>query len=354
MPSPTNRVVIAAAGARKTEEIIELALAQPDRRVLITTYTNENQAQIARRIYEKAGAIPTNVEIAGWFSFLLNQCARPYQSAVTGTTGRIRGLDFHGERNRYVRASDIHRYYFDSRNDMYRDGIADFVCKANAASDGAVVRRLERVYDSILIDEMQDLVGYDLDVLDLLFGSGISITAVGDPRQHTLSTNMSMKNRKFRGAGITDWLDKRRKVCEVEERNDNHRCNQAICDFADALFPNMPASVSHRADATAHDGVFFVARSDVAEYVATHAPVVLRDSRRFNTLGLVAQNIGVAKGSTYERVLIFPTSPMLKFLEHRDPSKLKAPERLYVAITRAKHSVAFVIPDPKSTADRSK
>ena len=91
--------------------------------------------------------------------------------------------------------------------------------------------------------------------------------------------------------------------------------------------------------------MFCVPRSEVDEYVVTHPPIVLRDGRRFDPLDLVAQNVGVAKGSTYERVLIFPTSPMLKYLRHRDPSQLKAPERLHVAVTRAKHTVAFVMPD---------
>jgi hypothetical protein len=56
-------------------------------------------------------------------------------------------------------------------------------------------------------------------------------------------------------------------------------------------------------------------------------------------------NIGVAKGSTFDRVLIFPTEPMLKYLELLDGSMLKAPQRLYVASTRARFSLAFVVPD---------
>jgi hypothetical protein len=54
-------------------------------------------------------------------------------------------------------------------------------------------------------------------------------------------------------------------------------------------------------------------------------------------------NIGASKGSTFDRVLIFPTKPMLKYLEDGDPSKLKRPEALYVAVTRARHGVAFVV-----------
>ena len=56
-------------------------------------------------------------------------------------------------------------------------------------------------------------------------------------------------------------------------------------------------------------------------------------------------NIGVAKGGTHDRIIIFPTKPMLGYLEDGDASKLKSPEKLYVAVTRARFSVAFVVPD---------
>jgi hypothetical protein len=60
-------------------------------------------------------------------------------------------------------------------------------------------------------------------------------------------------------------------------------------------------------------------------------------------LGLPAMNIGVAKGSTFDRVLIFPTKPMKQYLADGEPTKLRAPERLYVAVTRARHSAAFMV-----------
>ena len=51
MPSPNNRAIIAAAGSRKTQYMIDEALAAPpDQRVLITTYTRENCDQIIRRL----------------------------------------------------------------------------------------------------------------------------------------------------------------------------------------------------------------------------------------------------------------------------------------------------------------
>jgi DNA helicase IV len=147
-----------------------------------------------------------------------------------------------------------------------------------------------------------------------------------------------------------DWFVERSHVCNLETRNYSYRCNQAICDFADAIFPNMPPTKSMDVAGTGHDGVFQISRNEICRYVAEHAPVtILRHDKNVNTEGLPAMNIGVAKGCTFDRVVIFPTKPMLGYLEDRDQKKLKAPERLYVAVTRARYSVAFVLPSAKSS-----
>jgi len=341
-----NVAILAAAGSRKTDHIVESALAVTDGRVLITTYTNENQRQIVSRIEQKVGAIPPHISVMGWFSFLIAQCAKPYQRALTGAPLIIKGLNFKGRRNRFTKKSNI-RYFLDNNADIYRDGVSDFVVALNEKTEGAVVERLERIFTHIFIDEVQDLVGYDLDVLDLLLVSGIKLILVGDPRQHTFATNIGPRNKKYRGAGLANWFAKRSDVCTLEPRNYSYRCNQAICDFADAIYPNLPATTSIDVAPTGHYGIFHVAAEDVLGYIAEHHPVtVLRHDKNVDTAGLLAMNIGVAKGSTFDRVMIFPTKPMLKYLEDGDETKLKAPEKLYVAVTRARFSVAFVVPNP--------
>src|SRR6056297_3725572 len=157
-----NTVLLAAAGSRKTEHIIDSALAVSEGRALITTYTNENQRHIAKRIRDKVGSIPPNIAIMGWFTFLISECAKPYQRAITGEPLKIRGLNFKGRRNRFAKKSNL-RYFLDSSNDMYRDGVSDFVVALNHHTDGAIVDRLERIFSHMFIDEVQDLVGYDLD-----------------------------------------------------------------------------------------------------------------------------------------------------------------------------------------------
>jgi DNA helicase II / ATP-dependent DNA helicase PcrA len=339
-----NVAILAAAGSRKTEQVVESALGVTDGRVLITTYTNENRRHIIDRIEQKVGAIPSHIAVMGWFSFLIAQCAKPYQRELTDEPLLIKGLNFKGRRNRFTRKSDL-RYFFDNSSDMYRDGVSEFVVLLNERTRGAVVERLERVFRHVFVDEVQDLVGYDLDVLDLLFNSAVKLTLVGDPRQHTLATNIGPKNKKYRGVGLAAWFAERSNSCTLETRDCSYRCNQAICDFADAIYPNMPATKSIGVVPTGHDGIFQIGSDDVAGYVAEHYPVtVLRHDKNVDTQGLSAMNIGVAKGSTFDRVIIFPTKPMLTYLEDKDETKLKAPERLYVAVTRARFSVAFVVP----------
>lgn len=203
--------------------------------------------------------------------------------------------------------------------------------------------RLASMYDHVYVDEVQDLVGYDLDVLDAMFHAPFNVTVVGDPRQHLYATNNATRNKRYRGAGIVDWFAERAAVCPREDRHESHRCHQDICDFASALFPDYPPITSRHCEATGHDGIHSVSRFEVLEYAATYAPQVLRYDKRADTQGLAAMNFGVSKGSTFDRVLIFPTKPMREYLEHRDPTKLTRPESLYVAVTRARHSVTFVV-----------
>jgi len=340
-----NVAVIAAAGSRKTQYIIDAALAIKDEPVLITTYTQENQREIIRRLEQESGLLPINITVMGWFTFLIAQGARPYQRAVIGPERNIRGLNFLGARHRFAKRTEPKRFYLDADANLFRDGVSDFVWHANKETSGAVVSRLERIYRHVFIDEVQDLHAYDFQVLDLLLESRINVTAVGDPRQRILSTNYSLKKGVDRTSGIRGWFDQRKEICSLIDRTDNYRCNQAICEFADQVFPELPKSVSRCTTVTGHDGVFFIVTKEVPSYLSEHNPRVLRYHKTTDTMGLPALNIGKSKGQTYDRVLIFPTEGMRKFLTNRDPTKLKTREHLYVAATRARHSVAFVVPD---------
>ena len=352
MLSDKNKVILAAAGSGKTTHIVEEALKLKNQKVLITTYTIENTDQIKKFFIEKVGCIPSNISVQSWFSFLLQEGVRPYQNQLINED-RIESIlfldNFEESQKvrkilRYIPETDV-KHYITPGNYIYDDKVSKFIYKCNKRSNGKVIKRLEKIYDTIFIDELQDFAGYDLNVLEMLFHSDIKIVCVGDPRQATFITNKSQKNKQFRRSNVFLWLKEKKNLNEIniEVRNESYRCNQLICDFADKLYSDLPKTISKNNISTEHDGIFLITDTQVNEYIKAHTPVILRYNKKTNTLGLSGMNIGLSKGRTYERTLIFPTKPMLDYLKTNDISKVGDRSKLYIAVTRAKYSVAFVV-----------
>lgn len=344
MMQSNNKIIVAAAGAGKTTEIVKLALADSTARILITTYTNNNEKEIRKKFAEEIGYIPENVVIQTWFTFLLRDLVRPYQNAVYETR-RVDGLAFvEGQSKLKVAEKNTAAYYFSARKNIYSDKISKFAHRCNEKSDGAVIDRLSKIYEYIYIDEVQDLAGWDIDILELLFKSKISTILVGDYRQATFQTNQSQKNKQFVGANIIKKFDawEKAKFCLKIEMNHSHRCNQLVCNFSDRFFPSAPKTISKNLVDTGHDGVFIIRKAAVADYIKKYNPQALRYNRKETCGGLPALNFGESKGLSFDRTIVFPHGPFRTVLETGDFSKLKEPSNLYVAVTRARHSVTFV------------
>ena len=345
MQSKSNKLIIASAGSGKTTFLVKEALSRPDKRIAILTYTNNNISEIKKKFCEKHSGIPKKVDVMTWFSFLLRECTRPYQRSVYSKS-RVRTIFFpKGRSARGAPYLETERYYFRNGDEIYSDKISRFVIDCETNSNGLVTKRLGDIYDEIFIDEFQDLAGYDLDLLELFLKAGIRMVIVGDPRQCTYTTNSSAKNSQYRGMDILDLVHKWKinNLCQIETHARNYRCNQKICDFADTLFPNMENMESLNSTTTEHDGIFVVSGDKVYKYVNHYKPVVLRYNRKANTYGYPALNFGDAKGLECYRVLIIPHGPIKKYLQNGDVKDVeKSLEKFYVAVTRAKHSVAFL------------
>lgn len=344
MPS-NNKLIIASAGSGKTTYLVDGALSRSDKKIAILTYTNNNVNEIKNKFYIKNGVIPRSVDVLPWFTFLLHECARPYQRSVYPKR-RIRKLHFpKGRSDIYAPYSAIERYYFRHSDEIYSDKISRFVIDCETNSKGLVTKRLGNIYDEIYIDEFQDLSGYDLDLLEAFLRSGIRMVIVGDPRQCTYTTNNAPKNKQYHGIGFLKLASKweENKLCHIDNHARSHRCNQRICDFADMLWPSMKKTKSLSAISTDHDGVFVVSTDNLHQYVKLFSPVILRYNRSFQTYGYPALNFGDSKGLQFDRVIIIPHGPIKKYMENCDMKHVSGSlSKFYVAITRAKHSVAFL------------
>ena len=311
-----NKVIIATAGSRKTSHLVKEALKFPDKRILILTYTLDNLKQIKDYFIDYGNGIPRNVTVKSWYSFLLSDCVRPYQNVLYDKK-RIKTICFvQGKSVPYIRKTNVEKYYFQNGDKIFTDKISAFVCLCNEISKGLVIDRLESIYDSIYIDEIQDLAGYDFDFLELLFKSEIFSLIVGDNRQATYFTNCSPKNSKFKGENILNLFKnwEQNGLCSIEERNDNYRCNQMICDFSDKLYPEMTKTNSKNLILTEHDGIFILKKDKLELYIKNYSPILLRDTIKTKTEGYEAINFGVSKGQSFDRILIFPNGPIKKYL----------------------------------------
>lgn len=347
-----NKFIIACAGSGKTTSLVRESMNHNDEKILLTTYTNENLLEIEKKFNDLNGCVPGNVTILTWLRFLLIHCARPYQN-YGSDRGTIRSIFFFGNSDRTENLKKKLRYipeesaehYFTAKNYIYQDKLAKFALKCDDLSDGLVIDRLSRIFDQIFIDELQDLASYDLDILDRLLNSKINISGVCDPRQATFATHNALKNRGYRRSKVFNWLSERHSSDRLSILNstDSYRCCQAICDFADGLFPDLPKSVSKNFESKDHLGVFCILETEIKDYLERYNPKILRHSSRFDTGSIGALNFGASKGKTFNRVLIYPTNKMIKYLQSRNLESIKDKSKFYVAVTRARYSVAFVV-----------
>lgn len=346
-----NRLTLAVAGGRKTQSIVDGCVAAAEgRRILVLTYTQVNQRELIKRLSRRR-PLAASVEVQGWFSFLMRHWIRPYVP-LQFPGRRLTGLNFEGDPGRYATGE---RRFLDAGGRAYKLHLSKLAVDVSAASGDAVVDRLSRIYDEIRVDEVQDLNGCDLDILEALMKAPLDLSMVGDVRQAVLLTNTGdQRYKQFKGMPIKRWFDGHasRGALEIAYQNRTWRSNQAIADFADSIFADewgFSRTVSENAEVTDHLGVYVVATDQVAGYVEAFAPLCLRTSAAsWKELDLPFVTFGMSKGMSVDRVLIAPTGGQLAFLRQGTQLDDTPCCSLYVAITRARHSVAFVVDDPAS------
>ncbi len=339
-----NKLIIAAAGAGKTTYLVEEALKKTSS-VLITTYTEANEKEIRKKFIEINGYIPKNITIQTWFSMLIQHGVKPYQDCLTNK--KINGMILVNKQSaQYIPERNIDKYFFNKEYKIYSDKLSKFVVRCNENTN-SVIDRLSKIYYDIFIDEVQDLAGYDLEIIKLLFQSTSNILLVGDPRQITYLTHNENKYKKYRNGKIKDFIEKECSRLNVNiddsSLNCSYRNNELICNFSSKLFPEYNTPISNQNKDVEHRGIFFVKKEDINDYLKKFKPLQLRDTRRTKVnYDFPVMNFGESKGLGFDRVLIYPTNPILKWIMEGEELNPTSCSKLYVALTRAKYSVAIV------------
>lgn len=348
-----NKLIIACAGSGKTTFLVKDALKQKTN-VLITTFTEANEVEIKKKIIQLNKAIPSNITVQTWFSFLIQHGAKPYQGSFFDE--KIRGFNLVSQSSvPFIPESQIKKHFFTDDNKIFSDKVSKFVIRCNQNSNGNVIKRLSRIYQNIYIDEVQDLAGWDLDVLKLLFESRSTILLVGDPRQVTYLTHPDKKYSQYKKGKLEDFILKECKDlnCEIDKitLNASHRNNADICSFSSLLYPQYPKSTpcecpECRSFITSHSGIFLIKKTEIESYIQFYSPTILK----YKEAREDQWNFGKSKGLGFPRVLIYPTKDFEKFLRTGALIKIVKGEekdafdiaKFYVALTRAYYSVAVI------------
>ena len=343
----TNIIKISAAGSGKTYDICRNALdvvAEGDKRVLIVTYTNRGKNAVETEIRKQnKGVLHPRVVIKTWFHFLLSDSVKPYQRDITGdgSFNVLKGVDFtepYGKVNFYKKGTKA-RYLTESGN-VRSNYVSELACLLNEKSNGKIVGRLTEIYSNIYFDEVQDLAGYDIELLKLLLDSDISITCCGDNKQATFSTHNAKKNKYQTGKNIWQFFLGLDNV-DIERKLASRRFNQKICCFANMLFPVGDPITTIMDEKTDHDGVYLIDKSDVDAYYKCFQPQILRFDTKTKVEKYRVVNFGACKGETFDRILIYSNGPLTKFV--MNAIALNAPEKYYVAVTRPRFSIAIAL-----------
>ena len=370
----SNELWIAGAGSGKTHKIITEAIEaiKAGGRVLVVTYTTNNQAELRARFVEQYGTSSEHFVVKGLFSFYLEDMVRPYQSELF--PDRITTISF-TENNPHLIPNTT--YYIKGRAEKSKDGSINPLhyltpCKTKAytgllaklaslianLSKDAPAKRLKEIYQRVFFDEVQDLVGWDYEVIKSLNKVMVdSICCVGDFRQTIYTTTFGHKAPQTPQEKVDYFVGKMK--FKKYSMPKNRRCIQEICDLSDTIHPGqydktlsgvegIPDNISH------HHGIFIVKQSQVNEYLAAFKPQVLRWSSTTGTGylpgKLICYTFGSCKGLGFDRVLIIPPDKHLTFISGSSKAfdKDKTEEsrnKLYVAITRARFSLAFLVED---------
>ncbi|MDP8238930.1 MAG: UvrD-helicase domain-containing protein [Candidatus Hatepunaea meridiana] len=367
-----RKLIIACAGAGKTHRIVEEAIQNINSgsKVLTVTYTENNQAEITKMFKQLGGVDRDKFNVKGLFTFLLEDIIRPYQCCIF--KNRIENFNFndsdpHKDKGRTIPGRSEKNsdgsykpiyYLTSSTNKVHTTYLAKLATKVIEESNGKPISRLGEIYSHIYFDEVQDLVGWDYEVLKALAkSSNLDITCVGDFRQTIYDSAITQKLPK---------TSEKKKECfsqmnfDYEHLSINRRSIQCICDIADSVHvdegyestKSLVEEVPERY--IEHTGVFIVKESDSNRYVQIFRPTLLRHSissgKKFNQMSIGKFNFGKSKGMGFDRVLVLPTPHYIDFLKGNknifDKDKTdKSKNKLYVAMTRARYSLAFVIPD---------
>jgi superfamily I DNA and RNA helicase len=327
------------AGSGKTSLIVDSL--DLEKRSLLVTYTNVNLANLKHKIVNKFGYVPANIRVYSYFTFLYSFCYKPFLAMRFGSKGI--NWDFPPTHTRMLNRTDV-AFYQDRFGRLYHNRIAKLLQEENILGD--LNSRLERYFDNLYVDEVQDFAGYDFNLLLSLCQSKLKIMLVGDFFQHTYDTSVDGNVNKNLHTDYSRYQERFRHMglrVDLARLNRSHRCSPNVCSFiSDALGIEIS---SHRTDNAQVEILEDKQLVDEKFYCRKTVKLFYQGHNRYPCF---SNNWGASKGEDrYEDVCVVLNPKSYKLLKSSSLHSLSAStkNKLYVACSRARQNLYFVSED---------
>ncbi|WP_426392269.1 AAA family ATPase [Variovorax sp. R-27] len=331
-----KKVIFAVAGSGKTYKIVEQL--DETHRFLLITFTEANRENLRTRIINKFGHFPTNICLYTYFTFLYSFCYRPFLLNAK----RTKGMTFHRRSNDQPNFSATEdRYYMTAGRWLYHNRLAKYLAQTDTVD--SVIARIEKYFDALFIDEVQDFAGHDFNLLMSLCKSNVRCMFVGDFYQHTYDTsrdgsvniNLHSDYEKYRKRFVTAKVD-----LDLTSLVKSRRCSKSVCDF---ISQDIGIHIESFSDSTSEVGL---TEDPVAAQALYDAPgtvkLFLKEHYKY---GCYSQNWGASKGlDHYQDVCVVLHPAAVTAWKARALAGLNPETRnkLYVACSRARGNLMFV------------
>lgn len=336
-----KKLILAVAGAGKTTLLLN-KLNDKDR-FLIVTYTRNNYDDIKKAIINKFSYIPSNIKIYTYFVFIYDFCFKPFEiNLFPQKQIKTRGLDFNKIINHKIKENKIAYYMGKDSKKMYASRLAKLCNKEKMFLK--IKARLEKYFDYIFIDEVQDFAGNDFNFISRLTNCNVSSIYVGDFYQHTFDTS------RDGNTNVNLHKDFKKYIMKFKQNNKNleidlHsleksiRCKKEVCDF-------IRNSLNISIYPLENTNVIVKELTDIKEIGRTMQDdkiikLFYQNSKKYK--GNV-ENWGNSKGSTYDNVCVVLNKRTYKLFVKNQLNTLPMATRnkLYVACTRTKNNLFFI------------
>ena len=320
-------IILSVAGSGKTYHLV--SKTNLTERFLMITYTNSGTKSLREEVINKYGYLPANIRITNFFSFLYTFCYKPYLS----DTYKDKGITWN------IPYSVYDNSFFNKFNYLYGNRVSKLV---NEKCIDKVKKRIEKYFDYVFIDEVQDFASSDFNFIMNLIKGNYNITFVGDFNQHTFDTSRDKninKNLYKSPQNFSSHFAKHGVIEDTTTLIKSRRCSKNVCEFI-----NQKLGIQIESNNNHETEIKLITDDKEIEIVFNDSSITKLFLTVHYKYNCESNNWGNCKGSTYKHVCVIINDEVLKQFKkptYNFKSQITK-SKFYVACSTTKGNLYFI------------